>query len=111
MRTVDQIIEDNGYDLDDCEIVVFRDPDYTTALIGVSEDNRAVYNYNKMIEYLVSKIWTKKKLQTLSVIIRCVVFLIYLATNQLFYTHFMILKNKLVHCQVHKNRRRYFIYA
>lgn len=53
MRTVDQIIEDNGYDLDDCEIIVFRDPDYATALIGISSDNRAIYDYDKMVGYLM----------------------------------------------------------
>lgn len=52
MRTVDQIIEDNGYDLEDCEIIVFRNPDYTTALIGISDDNCAIYDYEKMIDYL-----------------------------------------------------------
>ena len=28
---------------------------YDDALIGVSEDNRAIYDYNKMIDWLVEK--------------------------------------------------------
>lgn len=36
------------------DTVVFRDPDYETALIGVSAiDGRAVYDYNKMVDYLI----------------------------------------------------------
>ena len=32
---------------------------YDTALIGVTEDNRAVYDFDKMVEYLIeSEGWT-----------------------------------------------------
>lgn len=42
------ILRDAGYE----DVVVFRNPDYDDALIGVSEDNRAVYDFWKMVECL-----------------------------------------------------------
>ena len=35
-------------------VVVFSNPDYTTALIGLTPTNQAVYDYNLMVEYLVT---------------------------------------------------------
>lgn len=35
------------------EVVVFDNPSYTTAFIGLTSDNRAVYDYERMLEYLV----------------------------------------------------------
>lgn len=52
MRTVDDMIMDNGYTEED-EIIVFRSPDYATALIGISDNHRAIYDYELMIEFLV----------------------------------------------------------
>jgi len=43
-------IADAGYD----DVVIFEDYSYDTALIGVTSDNRAVYDYDKMIEWLVA---------------------------------------------------------
>lgn len=34
-------------------IVVFDNLDYDSALIGITEDNRAVYDYDLMIKYLI----------------------------------------------------------
>jgi len=34
-------------------IIFFSDYSFEDALVGISEDNRAVYEYEKMIEYLV----------------------------------------------------------
>lgn len=34
-------------------VVVFENPDYASAFIGISEDNRAVYDYEKMVECLM----------------------------------------------------------
>ena len=42
-----------GYDPE--EIVLFKNEDYDTALIGVSTDDRAVYDFDLMIEYLMNK--------------------------------------------------------
>ena len=40
-------------DLDYEDLVVFENPDYDSAIIGVSHDNRVVYDYDKMLEFLV----------------------------------------------------------
>lgn len=40
---------DNGYD----DVIFFTDFGYDSALIGVDVNNRAVYDYQKMIEWLV----------------------------------------------------------
>lgn len=50
-QTAKQILTNNGYS----DIIVFENPSYDSALIGVSSDDRAVYSYNKMIEYLVAE--------------------------------------------------------
>ena len=47
--TAREIIEDNGYE----DVVIFENPSYDTAFIGVSHDGRAVYDFDKMIEYLM----------------------------------------------------------
>lgn len=56
MKTPEEILEENGYsieDLEEEETMLFRDPDYHTAIVGVSEDYRVIYDYNKMLDYLV----------------------------------------------------------
>lgn len=35
------------------ESIVFENPDYVTAIIGVSEDDRVIYDFDKMVEYLM----------------------------------------------------------
>lgn len=35
------------------DVIVFSDYGYGDALIGISDDNRAIYDYNKMVEWLV----------------------------------------------------------
>ena len=35
------------------EIVLFENPDYADAVIGISHDDRLVYSYDKMIEHLM----------------------------------------------------------
>ena len=47
--TAEEILIDNGYE----GIMTFGGPDYEDALIGVSEDNRAIYDYDLMIESLM----------------------------------------------------------
>lgn len=39
----------HGYD----DVITFENPDYETCLIGVTEDRRAVYDYELMLVYLV----------------------------------------------------------
>lgn len=44
-------ILDAGYE----DVVVFSNYSYDDALIGISEDNRAIYDYNKMVEWLMAE--------------------------------------------------------
>lgn len=37
------------------DVTIFSNPDYASAFIGISEDNRAVYDYDKMVEFLMNK--------------------------------------------------------
>lgn len=56
IKTPEEILEDNGYlteDLEESETMLFRDPDFHTAIIGVDHYNRVVYDYEKMLDYLV----------------------------------------------------------
>lgn len=46
-----EILEDLDYE----GLVVFENPDYDEAIIGVSHDDRVIYDYDKMIDHLVSK--------------------------------------------------------
>lgn len=41
----------NGYD----EVMIFENPGFVEAFIGVSIDNRAVYDYEKMISCLMEE--------------------------------------------------------
>jgi hypothetical protein len=48
---VRKLIEDYDYE----DVVIFSNPDYASAFIGISDDNRAVYDYDKMIKYLMDR--------------------------------------------------------
>lgn len=49
MSVADKILE-MGFE----DVVIFDNPSYDTAFIGVTNNNQAVYDYEKMIEYLVT---------------------------------------------------------
>lgn len=49
MNKAEQLLIDNGYE----DVVCFKDFDYDDALIGVSYDNRAIYDFDLMVEWLV----------------------------------------------------------
>lgn len=54
LRTEDdvrELIEDYEYE----DVLIFSNPDYASAFIGVSDDNRAIYSYDKMIKHLMDK--------------------------------------------------------
>lgn len=51
MKTASEILVDSGYE----DVIIFSEPSYDTALIGVTIDNEAVYDYEKMVEYLVQQ--------------------------------------------------------
>lgn len=48
--TAEERLLDAGYE----DIVVLKDYSYDDALIGVTEDGRAVYDYDMMVEWLVT---------------------------------------------------------
>lgn len=47
--TVQEKLIDAGYE----DVLIFSNPDYDEALIGVTETNQAVYDFDKMVEWLV----------------------------------------------------------
>ena len=49
--TAEEKLIENGFS----DIVIFQDYSYDDALIGVTHDNRAVYDYEKMRWYLVEQ--------------------------------------------------------
>lgn len=48
-ESVEQKIIDAGFE----NVVVFSDYGYDDALIGISDDNRAIYDYDLMIKWLM----------------------------------------------------------
>lgn len=48
---LEQLLLEDGYD----GVSLLRDYDYASAFIGVTDDGRAVYEYDKMVDYLMSK--------------------------------------------------------
>ncbi len=48
LRTAAEKLSENDYE----DVMILRDPDYDAALVGISVDNRAVYDYSKMIDCL-----------------------------------------------------------
>ena len=56
MDKPEQILEAAGFDIDDLEsegTILYRNPDFHTAIIGVTTDYHAVYDYKRMVEYLM----------------------------------------------------------
>ena len=52
-RTIDSIKEwlsDRDYE----DTVVMENPDYLSAIVGISDDGRLIYDYEKMVEHLVA---------------------------------------------------------
>lgn len=49
--TAEEMLLDNGYE----NVVIFKNYGYDSALIGVSQDNRAVYDFDLMVEYLMKE--------------------------------------------------------
>lgn len=42
-------------DDEDSETIVLENPDYSDAFLGLSDEGRAIYDYNKMIESLMKE--------------------------------------------------------
>lgn len=51
MVSIEDRITDAGYE----DVVVFANDEYDTAFIGITDDGRAVYDYDKMVEYLMER--------------------------------------------------------
>ena len=51
MRSARERLLDAGYE----DILILENYSYDDALIGVTEDNRAVYDFDKMVEWLARK--------------------------------------------------------
>lgn len=49
--TAEERLLDAGFE----DIIIFKDFSYDDALIGVSENGRAIYDYEKMIEWLMNE--------------------------------------------------------
>ena len=47
----DFIIEMTGKE----DVVVFDNPSYVSAVVGISNDDRVIYSFNKMVNYLVEE--------------------------------------------------------
>lgn len=48
-QTDEEMLEDNGYE----DVVIYKNPNYDGALIGVTDNNIAVYDFDKMVESLM----------------------------------------------------------
>ena len=51
IKDIEEYLTDIG--LEDAGVILFKNPDYADAFIGMSQDDRAIYDYNKMVECLV----------------------------------------------------------
>ena len=45
------ILMDQGFE----NFIIFENPDYDSAIIGITENNQVVYYYEKMIEHLMQE--------------------------------------------------------
>jgi hypothetical protein len=48
-KTPIDILVDKGYE----DVIIFRSPDYTDALIGLTDNYNAVYDYSLMLDWLI----------------------------------------------------------
>lgn len=51
MRNAEKKILDNGFE----DVIILKDYSYDSALIGVSDDGKAIYDYEMMIEWLIEE--------------------------------------------------------
>lgn len=49
---LEDFLEEYNYE----DVIVFKNLDYDTAFLGVSEDNRSVYDYELMVEYAMKEL-------------------------------------------------------
>lgn len=52
------VLEENGYD----GVTIFENPSFNGAIIGVSQDDRVIYDYDKMIAAcMIEEGWTMQE--------------------------------------------------
>lgn len=51
VQSAEERLEEAGYE----DVTILKNFSYDTALVGVTTDNRAVYDYDKMVEWLVKQ--------------------------------------------------------
>lgn len=49
LKSLKDTLVSSGYE----DSIVFENPDYASAVIGISHDGRVIYSFEKMIEHLV----------------------------------------------------------
>ena len=49
LETFKELLVDGGYE----NAILFENPSYETAIIGISDSGQVCYSYNKMVEYLM----------------------------------------------------------
>ena len=49
-ETKRELLEESGYE----DLIIFQNPDYDDAIMGVSHDDRVIYDYDKMLEHLIN---------------------------------------------------------
>ena len=49
MRKAEEKILDAGFE----DVIILKDFSYDSALVGISEDRRAIYDFNRMVEWLM----------------------------------------------------------
>lgn len=58
MRSAEDRILDAGFE----DIIILKNFSYDSALVGISDDNMAIYDYELMIEYLMEEEgWTEEE--------------------------------------------------
>lgn len=50
VETKRELLEESGYE----DLIIFQNPDYDDAIMGVSHDDRVIYDYDKMLEHLIN---------------------------------------------------------
>lgn len=58
MISAEDKILNNGFE----DVVILKDFSYDSALVGVSDDGRAIYDYDAMVEWLIGEEgWTEEE--------------------------------------------------
>ncbi len=56
-KTPEEILEENGFDIEilgQDGTILFRNPDYADSICGITYNNEIVYDFERMVEHLIS---------------------------------------------------------